>query len=122
MNIQEYLAALDAKLREMEGLVSSSSIHREIDTNLTLGFVKGRIIFIDGSILEFSEQLPTERQKFRLHYMDAQKRLIIRWDSAPHHKELSTFPHHKHTPQAVAPHKPLTLLEVLGELGGSLRV
>jgi len=34
MNIQEYLAALDVKLREMEALVSSSFSHREVDTNL----------------------------------------------------------------------------------------
>jgi len=30
MNIQEYLAALDVKLREMEALVPSSFIHREL--------------------------------------------------------------------------------------------
>lgn len=122
MNIQQYLAALDDKLRDMEGFVSSSSIRREIDTNLTVGFIKGRITFLDGTTLEFSEQLPTERKKYRLHYMDDQNRLIARWDSAPHHPELSNFPYHKHTLRAVTPHQPITLLEALDEISRTLHI
>jgi hypothetical protein len=70
VSIEEYLAAVDGKLQNLSGLVASSSFQREIDTNLDIGFIKGQIVFADGSRLEFSEQLPTERQKFRLHYMD----------------------------------------------------
>ena len=121
MNADTYLAALDARLRELEGLVASLSIQREIDANLGIGFIKGHITFVDGSTLEFSEQLPTE-QKFRLHYMDAQNDLIARWDSAPHHKEVSTFPFHKHTSRGVEGHKAITLLEALGEIAKMLRV
>lgn len=28
--------------------------------------------------------------------MNADNTLIIRWDNAPNHKEVETFPHHKH--------------------------
>jgi hypothetical protein len=122
MNIETYLAALDAKLREVEGLVASTSIQREIDANLGMGFIKGRIAFVDGSTLEFSEQLPTDRRKYRVHYMDTQNNLIARWDSAPHHKELSTFPFHKHTPQGVEEHRAITLLEALDEIAKLLQV
>jgi hypothetical protein len=51
MNIETYLAALDAKLREVEGLVVSTSIQREIDANLGMGFIKG--------------SMPPERKGFR---------------------------------------------------------
>ena len=98
MTIAEYLAKLDAQLQEIAPIIISSSIQREIDANLGMGFVKGRITFVDGSTLEFSEQLPVERTKFRFHYMDAENNLIVRWDSAPHHRKMQTFPFHLHTP------------------------
>jgi len=122
MSIETYLAALDSKLRELEGLVTATSIQREIDVNLGRGFIQGHITFADGSTLEFSEQLPTERKKFRLHYRDAQNDLIARWDSAPHHKTLSTFPFHKHTPQGIEAHQAITLIEALDEIATIIKV
>jgi hypothetical protein len=116
VNATEYLAALDARLQEIGDLITSSTIQREIDANLGIGFIKGQIRFVDGSRLEFSEQLPPERRKFRLHHMDAQNNLVVRWDSAPHHKGLSTFPFHKHTPRGVEGHKAMTLIEAIDEV------
>jgi len=66
--------------------------------------------------------LDDKLRKFRLHYMDAQKNLIARWDSAPHHKESSTFPFHKHTPQGPEEHGAITLLDALDEIAMVLRV
>lgn len=120
MSINRYLAALDVRLRAMGGLITSTSIQRNIDPNLGIGFIQGWIAFSEGSILEFSEQLPTQRQKYRLHYMDAQNKLIVRWDSAPHHRDLTTFPFHKHTPQGVEAHGAITLMEVLDEIARML--
>jgi hypothetical protein len=65
MNTNRYLTALDAKSRELRGVITSWSVQREIDANLGIGFIQGRITFVDGSRLEFSEQLPTERRKYR---------------------------------------------------------
>lgn len=25
--------------------------------------------------------------------------MIVRWDNSPHHKNLKSFPHHKHAPE-----------------------
>ncbi len=116
MNIEPYLTALYDKVRELEGLVTSSSIQQEIDSNLGIGFIKGQITFIDGSKLYFSEQLPTDRDKYRFHYMDIQSKLIARWDSAPHHKELRTFPFHKHTNENTEEHRATNLIETLDEI------
>jgi len=58
----------------------------------------------------------------KLREMDAQNNLIARWDSAPHHKELSTFPFHKHTPQGPEEHGAITLLDALDEIAKVLRV
>jgi hypothetical protein len=84
VNLPEYLSALEAKLEEMTGVISSSTIQHEVDSAADIGLVKGQITFVDGSRFEFVEQLPLERKKFRLHYMDSTDTLIARWDSAPH--------------------------------------
>jgi hypothetical protein len=116
MSLWDYLAQLDARIRTLSAIIVNSSIQQDIDANLELGFIKGRIAFLDGSVLEFAEQLPTDRLKFRFHYMDGRNDLICRWDSAPHHRHLSTFPFHQHTPQGVQEHPAITLLEVLAEI------
>lgn len=122
MSIDGYLAALDAKMRTLSRVIVSWSIQREIDTNLDRGFIKGYIAFTDGSRLEFSEQIPVERQRFRLHYMDADENLVVRWDSAPHHKDLATFPFHMHTPSGVVEHSAITLLDALDDVVKRLEV
>ena len=43
--------------------------------------------------------------------MDPANQLIARWDSAPHHREVATFPYHKHTPLGVEPCGPITAVE-----------
>ncbi len=76
---------------------------------------------IDGSRLVFFEFLrqreqSLEREKYRYHYMDANNQLIFRYDNAPHHLEVSTFPHHKHISTGVIestePHFAVILAEV----------
>jgi hypothetical protein len=122
MSIGEYLGSLESRLQEPGELVTSWSIEREIDTNLGIGFIKSQITFLDGSRLDFSEQLPIERRKFRLHYMDARDVLIVRWESAQHPKGLATFPSHKHTPEGVTGHGAITLIEALDEISRTLKV
>lgn len=122
MNIEEYIAAVDERLAALAHLLIASSIRREIDANLGIGFIQGRLTFIDGSSLTFSEQLPTSRRKYRLHYMDAAQQLVARWDSAPHYPDLPTFPHHKHTSEGVEASKPVTLLEILEEVASHLLI
>ncbi|MBN1657853.1 MAG: hypothetical protein JXA93_05600 [Anaerolineae bacterium] len=97
MNVWDYLAEIDNRLHSPAPLLVSTLIHRDVDANLAIGFIEGRLDFLDGSVLEFSEQLPSQRQKFRFHYMNQQNQLITRWDSAPHHHGLRTYPFHRHT-------------------------
>jgi len=122
MNVNRYLSALETRIRALQGIVVTWSIQHETDVNLGIGFIQGHIAFVDGSRLAFAEQLPTTRQRFRLHYMDAQDNLIVRWDSAPHHKDLATFPFHKHTRSGVEEHSAITLLEALDEVARMVKL
>jgi len=66
------------------------------------GFVRGNILFKDGSILHWREYVDVEygieRDMYSYQYMDASKHLIFRYDNAEHHHKLNlaNFPHHKH--------------------------
>jgi hypothetical protein len=42
--------------------------------------------------------------------------LVIRWDNAPHHRKIKTFPHHKHVKEEVLESKEVVLEEILGEV------
>jgi hypothetical protein len=57
------------------------------------------------------------RLKYRYHYEDPDGRLVFRYDNAPHHPEVETFPHHKHLSDGrVVPSVEQSLPRVLEEV------
>lgn len=64
-------------------------------------YFKIKTSFKDGSILHIREYASREERVYSYHWQDKDKRLICRWDNAPHYKELKTFPHHKHISEDV---------------------
>lgn len=91
-------------------------IDYELDNLLGILFAEGEIEFFDGSILEFTESITPERTKYRYHYMNKSKQLIFRYDNVPHHREITTFPHHKHVSNAVVESQYVGLREVIEEI------
>jgi len=67
--------------------------------SIYLGFIQGRLDFIDGSILFFKEyvdlQLYIDKLAYSFHYQDATNNLIFRYDNAKHKPDLG-FSDHKH--------------------------
>lgn len=61
-------------------------------------FLKLKIILIDDNILYVREYISQAEYLYSYHWQDQGLNLRIRWDNAPHHKELRTFLHHKHSP------------------------
>lgn len=78
-----------------------------------MGIVRGKLVFIDNSVLDFMELMGTGCVEYRFHYMTKNSKLISRWDSAPHHKEVATFPYHVHTLQGVKESKKVHFVEIL---------
>jgi hypothetical protein len=66
----------------------------------SIGFIRGDIYFIDGSLLHFRElinlQLTEERVMYAYHYQGTAQRLIFRYDNTAHFPNLPNAPHHKH--------------------------
>ena len=57
-----------------------------------------------------------KESEYRFQYMDKNKNLICRWDSAPHHKEISTFPYHLHTINKVKESKKMNFIKVVDDV------
>lgn len=54
--------------------------------------------------------------KYRYQYMDEKLLLIFRYDNAPHHREVKSFPHHKHVSNKVTDSKEPGLNDILLEI------
>lgn len=82
-------------------IVTASSIDKYFSSSKKEAFTKGSLIFIDLSFLEFSIYVLQKGKKvifdkYRFQYMDYKKRIVFRYDNAPHYRDISTFPLHKH--------------------------
>lgn len=56
----------------------------------------GSLLFIDRSRLYLRDYLFRDQtRKYAYHWQSPEEELIIRWDNAPHWKEIETYPHHK---------------------------
>jgi len=61
-----------------------------------------KIILIDFSILHCKEIWKEDLLlKYTYYWITANNKIITGWDNAPHHKNIETFPHHKHQENGV---------------------
>ena len=98
----DYAGYIRAILDEFSDIISWETVE-VFEAVPSEGFIRGTIMFIDGSTLSFLEYVKTTgnkpvKIKYRYNYTDRNSRLIFRYDNAPHHREIKTFPHHKHLP------------------------
>ena len=123
--IENYLQNLDNLIFAADEIIDGEIIRRTVwDTGLEkIGLYRYKIYFSDGSLLEMTERLVEEKDelivtKYRFHWQDKEGKLIKRWDNAPHHPEIDTFPHqlHEGTDDKVLPYSMISGLEVLSEI------
>ena len=119
MLIEVYFQSIETSISDCP-YVAESQILKD-KRSFYIGIVEGKIRFTDNSFLHFIEFVSVKeginKYKYSYHYQDKTKKPIFRYDMAPHHKEIKTFPHHKHLSsekvvEAIAP----TLCEVLQEI------
>ncbi len=115
-----YLRQIDELLSTSPAVSNIEVIRRSVrDTGVerVLNY-RYRAILADGGLIELSERV-VEIQgamavtMYRHHWQDSSGRLIKRWDNAPHHPEIDTFPHHLHEGDRVVSHPALNGLEAL---------
>jgi len=106
-------------------IIKSQDVHAEKRTP-TEGFLRGDLIFKDGSRLHFRELVTTDPGvqllSYTYQYMREEGSLIFRYDDADHFPHLSSAPHHKHigASDVVAANAP-DLESVLKEIEGLIK-
>ena len=100
MIIADYFAGLERTLRRNPQVSKLEEPFTCLASDDFNGLVRGRVFFWDGSYLDLYEVISTElgypvRISYAYTYLKEGRR-IFRYDNAPHHPEIVTFPHHKH--------------------------
>jgi hypothetical protein len=62
-------------------------------------YLKIKAVLVDNSELHIREYVTEADYLYSYHWQDLNGTLRIRWDNSPHHRQIRTFPHHKHTPE-----------------------
>lgn len=119
MLITQYFQEIESEIAGCIHVVETSITKDQ--RSLHIGIIEGKLRFTDESSLHFIEFVDVkggvERYKYAYHYQDREENMIFRYDMAPHHPEIPTFPHHKHTPSnEVTACAPPTLAQVLEEI------
>jgi hypothetical protein len=83
-------------------------------------FLRAKAEMLDGSLLYVREFFFRDQSKYSYHWQSQIGALLLRWDNAPHHPEIPTFPHHKHEGEHVSPSVRVTVEEVLAEVAERL--
>ena len=119
MLIEEYIQDIEQAIAQSYIITNAQLVTDK--RSLYIGFIEGTLTFLDGSTLHFMEfvnvKMAVNRYKYSYHYQDTTEALRFRYDMAPHHRDVTTFPHHKHLANghvvdAVAP----SLSDILEEI------
>ena len=76
-------------------------------------YLKLKIIFNDQSILFAREYFNIDIRNYSYHWQDKNNILITRWDNAPYHPYIETYPHHKHKDNNIQSSTEITIEQVL---------
>lgn len=86
----------------------------------SIEFIRLKVEINDGSVLHIRESLTLGKSKYSYHWQKADGNLILRWDNAPHHPEISTFPYHLHDGGIIKPSDRVFIYDVLNEIANRL--
>jgi hypothetical protein len=76
-------------------------------------YISIAVKLIDNSDLYISEYIDEFERNYSYHWQDFDKTLRIRFDNAPYHRSISTYPHHKHLNNVVLENNLVTFSEIM---------
>jgi hypothetical protein len=126
VTIDDYFASLERGLRENVHIGTFEEPIACLASDDFNGLLRCRVFMWDDSYLDIYELVSTElgypvRVQYAYTYVRAGRR-VFRYDNAPHHPEIVSYPHHKHIGAAdrLAPADQPSLNQVLAEIEGWL--
>lgn len=116
--IRNYFISLKASLI-LSPVIESYQVIRELITDLE-GYLRIQAFLVDKGQLNIFIYVTSNKnvtiKKYSFHWQDEDKNLVIRWDNAPHHRELKNFPHHLHLKGEIKPSIEPNFSDVLAEI------
>ncbi|KPV63633.1 MAG: hypothetical protein AOA66_0765 [Candidatus Bathyarchaeota archaeon BA2] len=121
------MQTIDEYFKKIQEIIANSRIVASTKIEYTKvleheGYMQGTLTLIDGSELRILEYTSISRGKptvlrYRFQWQTAEE-LIARWNNAPHHPEVESFPHHKHVKgeDKPKPSRVTSLISVLKEI------
>jgi hypothetical protein len=98
--IEDYFQQIDILIKSSP-IVKLFNIEHET-RGIYEGFIRGKLEFLDNSLLHLREfvyvEISIDRKMYSYQYMNCENNLIFRYDNTEHHRKLNlpTFPHYKH--------------------------
>ena len=116
MNAREYYRSVQAAISDAPHVIASQVSFDEIDVNEC--YIRGVLTLIGDFELHLAEyviiQPDLQRPKYRYHLQRADGTLVSRWDNVPHHRNVSSFPDHRHSVSgSVHPSPQMDVFQVL---------
>jgi hypothetical protein len=76
-------------------------------------YINISVNLVDNSLLYISEYIDKSERNYSYHWQDSDSNLIIRFDNAPYHRSVTTFPHHKHIKNEIFENNLITFSEIM---------
>jgi len=123
VNVQDYFSDAKSQLA-FSRIVKSFTVLSEFEKELE-GYTRIKSVLVSGDLLEFFIYITQDEdkitvQKYSFHWQDHLGKLIRRWDNAPHHRDIETFPYHVHYPHFVDKSEAVDLNKILRIIGGEI--
>ncbi|MDM8536946.1 DUF6516 family protein [Desulfobacterales bacterium HSG17] len=115
--IEKYFLQIENIISQFPN-IRSLSLKKKI-YNTRQGYITGTIIYENGYRLDFAEVKNTNirsKVKYRYQYMNEMMEQVFRYDNAPHHSDIKTFPHHKHEKEDIKSSREPSLFDILTEI------
>ena len=121
--IQSYFSSLKTALI-LSPVIRSYHVTREIVKDLE-GYLRIQAYLINDGQLDIFVYVNSNQkislEKYSFHWQDKNKNLVMRWDNAPHYRELENFPHHLHLESETRPSSEPYFMDVLSEIEKRLK-
>lgn len=122
MIIDDYFSSIERSLRQNPHVARIDESLVALASDDYNGLIRCRVFFWDDSFLDLYEVVSTElgypvRVSYAYTYLRLGQR-VFRYDNAPHHGDIITYPHHKHVGPSdrLAPSDQPSLHQVLTEI------
>ena len=120
MNIADYFSSIERSLNQYTSIASIETVEILASDDFN-GILRCRVHFWDDSFLNIHETVSTElgypvRIIYAYSYIRG-KECVFRYDNAPHHPNIITYPHHKHIGEKkISPADQPAIQQVLNEI------